>query len=307
MDAQRKDYSVHTIDAALCTYERAGLLGESDSTEIIRRLIRQSEKGIRHLLASYIDMEGPEYVKRLVKSKEIIEIEPQVDFFELDPENINCLPKKVIEMRLSELMTYHSRIECIDGSEVRNVLKSDYAKLICDALDYFDKKVMGGLDDDEIEILNESGIEYIHKSDSADSMEYTPFRGGCISRDDFDYIRNNNISIMDCSRFADGWYTCLPYVDLYELFDIEEVREQYLAIIHQALFARVIHGEHFGNWNDIIGNIPAFLEKYGIEVDWKRLFNITLRFMDLSVIYYPAELKDSISVPPTEIKPEGDC
>ncbi len=307
MYAQRKDYSVHTIDAALCTYEHAGLLGESDSVEIICRLMRQSEKGIRHLLASYIDLKGPEYVKRLVKTGEIMEIEPQVDFFELDPENINGLPKNVIEMRLSELMNYHRRIEYIDGSEVRNALKSDYAKLICDALDYFDKKVMGGLDDEEIEILSESGIEYICKSESADQREYTPFRDGCISRDDFGYIRDNNISLMECSRFADGWYTCLPYVDLYELFDIEEVREQYLAIIHQALFARVIHGEHIGNWNDIIGNVPAFLKKYGIEVDWKRLFNIMLRFMDLSVIYYPAELKEMTSVQSAEIKPEGDC
>ncbi len=290
MYAQRKDYSVDTIDVALCTYERAGLIDESDSIEIICRLMRQSEKGIRHLLASYIDLKGPEYVKRLAESGKIFEMESQVDFFEIDPENINCLPENIIRKRLINLIDHYSWDEYIDGGEVRNVLRSDYAKLICNVLSSLDKKVKGGLDDEEIAVLNEHGIEYVREND-AEVKEYLPFRDGCIGREDFGYIKENHMSIIECSRYADGWYTCLPYVDLYELFDIQKVREQYLAIIHNALFAKVIRGEHIGSWSNIIGNIPAFLEKYGVDVDWKRLFNIMLRFMDLSVIYYPDKLK----------------
>ena len=294
MYAQRKDYSVHTIDSALVTFESEELIEEEDSFEIIHRLMKQSEKGIRHLLASYIDLKGSEYVKRLVASGKIFDADLQLDIFELNTENIDCLPSEAIKDRLVELIRYHRRTEYVDGYEIRNVLRSKYGKIICDALDYFDKKVVDGLDDEGIKTIKESGIEYISKDDQAIREEYMPFRNGCISRDDFDYIKNNKISIMECSRYADGWYTCLPYVDLYELFDISKVRDQYLGIIHQALFARVVSNEHIGNWNDIIGNIPAFLEKYEISVDWGRLFKIMLHFLDLSVIYYP-EISSSSS------------
>ena len=293
MYAQYKDYSVCTIDTAMCTYERAGLIDESDSLEIICRLMRQSEKGIRYLLESYINLKGPKYVRRLVKSGKIFSIESQLDFFEINPDNINCLPKKAIEMRVEKLMKHHSRFEYIDVDAIRNVLRSDYAKLICDALDSVDKKVEGLLDDEETGILDKYGIEYIRKNNTdVKREEYSPFSDGCISREDFDYIKENQTPVIECSRYAGGCYDCLPYVDLYELFDIKEVREQYLSIIHNALFAKVICGEHIGNWMNITGNIPAFLEKYEVaDIDWERLFKQMLRFMDLSNIYYPAKLK----------------
>ena len=292
MYSQRKDYSVCTIDSALCAYERAGLIDESDSFEIICRLMEQSEKGIRHLLSSYIDLKGPEYVKRLVKSEKIFDIESQVDFFEIDPENINCLPENIIRKRLTNLIDHYSWSEEIDGSEVRNVLRSDYAKLICNVLSSLDKKVKGRLDDEETGVLDKYGVEYICENHTDVKRKYSPFRDGCIRREDFDYIKENHISIIECSRYAGGNYDCLPYVDLYELFDIQEVREQYLSIIHNALFAKVIRGEHIGNWINITGNIPAFLEKYEVaDIDWERLFKQMLRFMDLSIIYYPAKLK----------------
>ena len=295
MYAQRKDYSVHTIDTALVTYEKEGLIEEEDSFDIIHRLMNQSEKGIRHLLASYIDLKGSEYVKRIVKSGKIFDNDLELDFFELDPENIDCLPVKTIEKRLAEMMRYHRRVDYIDGHEIRNPLKSKYGKIICDALDYLDKKVMDGLDEQDVYFLKEAGIEYICKDNKVSQEEYVPFRNGCICKEDFDYIRERNISFMECSRYADGWYTCLPYVDLYELFDLNEIKTHYLEIVHQALFARVVQNEHIGNWNDIIGNIPAFLEKYGIDADWKKLFYIMLRFLDLSVIYYPKSLMDNCS------------
>ena len=290
---QRKDYSVHTIDTALVTFENYGLIEASDSIDIICRLMRQSEKGIRHLLASYIDLKGPEFVKILTESDKIMTLNSQLDYFELCPENINCLPKEAIKIRLNEVMRYYSRLDYIEGRDIGNVLKSEYKKMICDALDFYDKKVMEGLDDEEIEILKEAGIEYICNPDANVEREYIPFRNGYIDREDFDYIRDNSLSIMECSRYADGWYTCLPFVDLYELFDIEEVREQYLSIIHQALFAKVNKGEHIGNWNDIVGNIPDFINKYEVHVDWKRLFYIFLRFMDCSFIYYPEKLRNN--------------
>ena len=151
-------------------------------------------------------------------------------------------------------------------------------------------QIMNSLSDKEIEIVRSEGIEYIPNSNDVANGEYEPFRHGYISRDDYEYIKQKGMSALDCSRYTDGWYTCLPFVDLYELFNIDEIRDQHLAILHRSLFAKVLDNEHFGNWYCIIGNIPAFLDKYGITVDWKQLFVTMLRFLDISVIYYLPEL-----------------
>ena len=288
MYSQRKDYSVHTIDTALIVFENEGLITEDDSLDMINRLMKQSEKGIRHLLSSYINEKGSEYTKRLVDTRKIYDPELRLDYFDLNPECINVLPQYVIEQRIEEYFNYHYISNNIDGYDIKNLIRSKYCKILTDALDYFNKNVNGGLGKEEIEILQVSGIEYYETANvEYKNKEYVPFEHGNIHMEDFDYIKQSGMTVMECSKYADGWYECLPYVELYELFDRKEIKDNYLEIIHQALFARVINNEYIGNWNDIIGNIPLFLEKYEIDVDWKRLFDIFLSFLKYSVIYYP--------------------
>ena len=64
MYGQRKDYSVYTIEDALIIFEEKGLIQEKESIELIHRLMVQSEKGIRHLMSSYINKKGTECTKR---------------------------------------------------------------------------------------------------------------------------------------------------------------------------------------------------------------------------------------------------
>lgn len=51
------------------------------------------------------------------------------------------------------------------------------------------------------------------------------------------------------------------------------------------MFARVSDNDYIGNWNQLIGNIPAFLLRYDIDVDWERIYDIFNTFLDLSLIY----------------------
>ncbi|MFP3359269.1 hypothetical protein R0K17_18195, partial [Planococcus sp. SIMBA_143] len=61
----RKDYSVYTLDSALMVFEKLGFLKEITSIDILRKVMNQSEKGIRHLLGSYIDMKDDSIIRRL--------------------------------------------------------------------------------------------------------------------------------------------------------------------------------------------------------------------------------------------------
>ena len=293
MYVQQRDISVITIGTALCTFERAGMIDEDDSLHIIFRLMEQSEMLIRDLLASYINEKGQEYVQRLVNTGKIYELDSQLDYFNLNPENINWLPKSVITKRLFDSSGYYRRRAYLYGDEIKNALCSKYEKYICDILVTDGMKVRGGLQKREIDILKGYGIEYVEDSGFTKNEEYIPFRCGYISRLDFDYIKNHKMSLMECSRYTDGFYTCLPYVDLYELFDINEVRDKYLSILHQAIFAKIEEGK-VGSWKSLLGNIPGFLEKYGIDADMNRLFRIFLMFLDASSIFCPERVKATL-------------
>lgn len=286
---QRKDFSVLTIGDALISYEKHGLIDEGDSIEIINRLLGQSEDGIRHLLALYINKKGPEYTNRLVSSGKIYDKDLRLDCFDLNKANIDCLPKEVIKERTKELISRNIKSKYVDGNEIGNVLGSKYSDYVIGALDYWKIAVRGRLTEDIADLLEDIEIEYFNDNEYANDV-YTPFKHGYIHREDFDYIGQTGMSVMECSKYTGVRYDCIPYVELYELFDKEEIQGNFLTILHQALFARVISNEYIGDWKNIIGNIPKLLDKYSMGVDWKRLFSIMLSFLDISFIYYPAEL-----------------
>lgn len=37
---------------------------------------------------------------------------------------------------------------------------------------------------------------------------------------------------LEVSRFTDGWDACLPYIEIYSIYDINEIKYNYLEIIH---------------------------------------------------------------------------
>lgn len=90
---------------------------------------------------------------------------------------------------------------------------------------------------------------------------------------------------MDIAGYTDGWDSCLPYVNLFLNYDVEDIRRDYLKIIHKAMFAKTAMLNKTGLWFLLIGNIPDFLDEVGIEVDWRKLYDIFLQFLKISAIW----------------------
>lgn len=290
MYAQRKDYSVHTIDKALILFEKQGLIDENSSIEIINKLINQSEKGIRLLLTSYINAKGNECVKRLIAAGRFQDSNFNVDIFDLDAVNINCFPRILINMRISDMLRYCNHSMTVEADCINNVLESNYSTYVLNILKKYGICVYGSTPEHIRQKLADAGIKYLGISTQVPTA-YHPFDGGYIHEADFEYIREKCLPAEECAKYADGWYSCLPFVELFELFDPDELSRNYLHILHQAMFARVADKEYIGNWYNLIGNIPHFLSICKADVDWRILFEIFKCFLDVSLIYYPDSLK----------------
>lgn len=139
-------------------------------------------------------------------------------------------------------------------------------------------------DEDLVPVLEENGVKYTGRKTEEDT-EYVPLQYGSISKRDFEYIATQNMGYLEISKYADGWHSCLPFVDIFSLYPKKEIQQNYIAIIHNSMFARVSDNNYIGNWNRLIGNIPAFLLQFDIDVDWEKIYSIFNSFLDLSLIF----------------------
>jgi hypothetical protein len=286
MYGHRKDYSVYSIDDALIIFEEKGMVKEEDSVEVICKLMTQSEKGIRHLISSYINKKGPECTKRLIQKGCFRDPSFQADIFDFLPENINCFPKQYIRSRIDELLYDGRHSKFVQARDVCYVLESNYSDMVLSALEYYDYSVYESVGEAIAQKLHERGIKYL-ASDEQKERKYVPFENGYIHEEDRNYIIENKITAHEIARYADGWYSCFPYPELFKIYDKTELRLNYLSILHTAMFARVLDKEYVGDWHRLIGNMLIFLRSCDVEIEWKRLYEIFKQFLKVSLIYIP--------------------
>lgn len=83
------------------------------------------------------------------------------------------------------------------------------------------------LEEDLIEQkITERGIKYIGRKEN-EEKEYVPFDGGYIHEEDGNYIKENSVKASEIARYVDGWYSCLPFPQFYNICDLTEVKEDY--------------------------------------------------------------------------------
>ena len=97
--------------------------------------------------------------------------------------------------------------------------------------------------------------------------------------------KEQNMDCLAVSQYADGWYLDLPFVDVFDLYNPDDIKKNYLEIIHNAMFAKVSKGNYIAYWFNLIGNIPLLLYKYQIDIQWGKMHNIFNDILDLSLVY----------------------
>lgn len=280
---EHKDYSVLTIDEALIAFETKDLIEWNQSFKIIAKLMKQSDKGILHLLTSYVNKKGPEYVIKINEADYFRSGYSQIRFWELNPENYDCFNNSEVVDQVMKLLNVHYHLKTIEGRYIRNIIASKHRDLVLYGIKHFDYSILSP-DDDLIPILEVNDVKYL-STNKTEETAYVPLRHGSIGKEDFEYIAEQKIDYLEIAQYADGWYSCLPFVDAFSIYPKEDIQRDYNAIIHKSMFARVSDNDYIGNWNLLIGNIPAFLLRYEIDVDWKKLYAIFNAFLNLSLIY----------------------
>ena len=94
----------------------------------------------------------------------------------------------------------------------------------------------------------------------------------------------HKIGFDEISKYTDGWYSCLPFVYFYGIYDKADIQNNYLNILHNSLYARTADKDFLGNWNLLLGNIPELLSDYEIDIEWEKLYTIFTEFLDISLL-----------------------
>lgn len=279
----RKDYSVFTIDEALIAFETKDLIKWNQSFKIIDKLMNQSEKGISHLLTSYVNKKGPYYVGQINEAGYFRSSDSQIRFWELNPESYGCFNESEVVDQVMKLLNIHYYSKNIEGRDIRNIMDSKYRNLVLYGIKHFDYSIISP-DNDLIPILEAGNVKYLGTNVDEETA-YVPLQHGYIQEEDFEYIAEQKIGYFEIAQYADGWHSCLPFVDVFSIYPKEDIQRDYNTIIHKSMFSRVSDNDYIGNWYRLIGNIPAFLLQNEIDVDWKKLYAIFNAFLKLSIIY----------------------
>ena len=258
---ERKDYSVITINEALWTFENKKHINEYDSIDLISNLMNQSEKGIMHILTDYFNFKGSNFMKIFLKEKDFPH--KNVNIFDLDPELINECSIQDIGESLMDIYDYNSYSKSIMYHEVENGLKSKYKNSIVDNISF-----------------NDYSITTPEKQINDD--EYVPFKYGFIHLNDLEYIKENNLSCIDISKYCSHNFQSFQYLELYEHYPIPVLIENFFDIIYTSMFINSYSA--YAGWSCYLGNLPMFLDKLRCDVDWKKLFEIFNSFLRFSLI-----------------------
>lgn len=205
-------------------------------------------------------------------------------FWELEPDLLNCFDRADMYKQITELLSCHYNSKSIEFGDIDSVMKSKYKDMVLDGIEYFGYSIISPMKNLCTE-LDLRGIKYFIEDEKGDD-EYVPFNGGCIHEKDFPYIKEKKIGYIEVAQYTDGWYSCLPYVDVFTMFNRKDIQKDYLNIIHEAMFARCPSKTYIGSWYLLIGNVIDFLKTYEIDVDYSKLYGIFVEFLEVSLIWH---------------------
>lgn len=276
----RKDYSVYSFPSILIQFEKLGYIEEARSINLLKKLMNQSEKGIRNILTNYLKEKDSNI---LVRQQSLLDFSDfSVDLFALNIEQINSLERDQI---LNYFYDKVGHSKTINYFEIKKIFETKYKDDILNIV-FLWKIEIYDVPNEEVDFFSSRKIE-IKTMNKENIVEERSFiERGYLSIEDKDDEQLKKLTPLELATFQDGWYNNLPYTSFFDGYSKNVLRNDLLEIVHSALIAKSIRLKMFGGYMHLPASILKLVKLSESEVNWDNLFNSFCKFMDISLINY---------------------
>ena len=196
--------------AALKVFEEIKLIKEEDACQLIEFTQSMSEKGIRYLFNSYIELHSPDIIHTISKDHELNNL--QIYWFDLPTRYIDSFSDKNFNYATDELVRLNSYYRRISFEDIENCFHSNRWK---ELVLFFNAIGFTITISDSHTLINEVKeydiiLEIGHTKN--DNSKYSDnsierFNRGIIHSDDIEFIKEKNIPIKEISGYTDDNFT----------------------------------------------------------------------------------------------------
>jgi hypothetical protein len=287
MYGKSKDYTVFNIDDALNVFEDKGLISIDKSIEIILFTQSMSEKGIRHLLSSYIQLHSPDIISTLLQK-----YHPdwyQITWFDLSPEFINHFPDRLFNYAMnSQLLKWHSYSKEIEFRDIQNTLISKRKTELIETLKLLKYKIRIPANHPSINELQKLGclLSIFEQEDESRYFKTAEERyaQGILDSDSIGFIKEKNIKVEDIAGYTNGDHSVFADMEIYNAFSKELIKRNVSSILRNALTGKIQSINMFASLFHFPGNVPKFANEYDVEVNFEELYQSFMSFLEISLL-----------------------
>ena len=280
----RKDYSFLTVGAALKTFENKNFIETKNSCKLIKEIQEISEKGHRYLFNDYIQQHSVEIIEFLHDNFAFENL--SIQWLDLPPDYINVFPNLIFQNELKDKFVYHRTNKEIDFKELENIFKSNRLEELKYVLNLWRYRVRisnnhtfkDWLLSEKIEIK-----EYTEEENKYKKSSQEHFNQGILTIEDKDFILKNKLESYEVAGYADGWYSVLSDLEIYELFEHNSVVNNIQKILYNAILGKVRSINSYCSLYYFPGNIPKLIDIYNVDIEFRKLFESFKYFVDMSL------------------------
>ncbi len=284
---ERKDYSVLNLDVALKAFEEKKYITEDKSCQIIIFTQSMSEKGIRHLLNSYITLHNPDILLTILDKYDMKDLE--ISFFNLPAKFIDSFPDRVFHYAMEKILKYNHYYKTIDFEEIENTFYSKVWEKIVTILKITKYKIKIPKSHLLVDELKNYDIILELESSKDDKLKYEEnsidrYNRGILDSEDVDFIKEKKLDITVVAGCINGYNSLFSNLNIFKIYEIEKVRKNAQTILYNAILGKIRSINMYGNVYYFVGNIPRFLIDFDIDEDFNKLYSSFRKFLELSLL-----------------------
>lgn len=277
----RKDYSLYSIPIVLKIMEENRFISLKNCIQLISNIQNISEKGYRYTLGEFIELYEPSHIIPFIEN-EFDLYDLSLQWFLLPTEYINTFSDRLYNHALNKITEYH-RSGSIELNEIENALYSNRIEDLTITFKIIKLKIRITKGNPIIKLLKKLKISFIeNEKEKYNFISKDNLKEKILNKKDFQKIKNNKLKPQEVAAFSDGNYFCLSDISVFELFEKNEIFENFNEIIFTALTSKPKRNDYYYSIYDVPGNMLSMIDKYRTKEELYLAIKSFKKFIHLS-------------------------